>query len=150
MTTGSDWITRIECRLDGDPRLIEGASEIVAHVARQAGLSDAVIREIADAALQACGAVSAVFVESGIVSAKMKLATAEFPDRIEVTIEPSSDQWNAARARGTAASSASFADKVREKLKSTAVDGLDIESIDGAPRVTLVKKTGAAKRRFVF
>lgn len=153
MTAGREWIARIECQLDGDPRLIEGASVIAAHVAHQAGLSDAAANEIAAGASRACGAACDALSELGIVPATMKFAAAEFPDRIEVTIEPSSEQLKAVRSKVSSGSSKSFADKFREKLKTPALDGLDVELVelsDGIPRVMLVKKSSTAKRRFVF
>lgn len=149
MTTVPEWIARIECRLDGDPRLIDGASVIVAHVSRQAGLSDAAASEIAEAAADACGAASRVLGESGIPLA-MNLAAAEFPDRIEVTIEPTPEIVKEFRAQFASGPSKRFADQIRQSLNSAAVDALDVEFNDGAPRVILVKKSGAAKRRFVF
>jgi hypothetical protein len=149
MTTGSEWIARIVCQLDGDPRLIAGASVIVAHVSREAGFSDAAASEIAEAAADACGAASRVLGESGI-PATMRLAASEFPDRIEVTIEPSPEIVKEFRAQFASGPSKSFADQIRQSLQSAAVDELDVEVSDGTPRVMLVKKSGAAKRRFVF
>ncbi|HVB88064.1 MAG TPA: hypothetical protein VNK23_15490 [Candidatus Dormibacteraeota bacterium] len=149
MTTGPEWIARIECQVDGDPRLIEGASVIAAHVSRRAGLSDAAASEIAAAASQACGAAARVLGESGI-PAGMKLAAAEFPDRIEVTIEPAPEILKEFSAQFASGASKRLADQIRQSLKSAAVDELDVEINDGVPRIILVKKSGAAKRRFVF
>jgi len=150
MTTGSERIARIECQLDGDPRLIEGASVIAAHVAHQAGLSDAAASEIAAAASQACTAAAQSLAENGVPSATMKFAAAEFSDRIEVTIEPLPEQWKEAREQHRSGSPATFTDAIRKKLNSTTVDGVDFDLTGGVPRLVLVKKSGAAKRRFVF
>jgi len=149
MTTPSEWIVRIECSLDSDRRLIEGASVVAAHLAHRAGLSDAAANAIAAAASQACRSASDLLAEFGIPFATMRFAAAEFPDRIEVTIEPSPEQVKEIRSKISFESSKGFADKLREKLKSVALDSVEVELSDGIPRVILVKKSSIAKRRFV-
>jgi hypothetical protein len=148
MSAHSESNFRIECKLDGDPRLIAGASAIVAHVARRAGLSDPAAAEIAGAASAACAAVFQA-IGGGESSTPIKLAVAEFPDRVEVAIEPSPEDLKAFRASAGMGRPAGFAEQIRQRLKGVALDGLDVESRDGMLRVTLVKNSGAAKRRSV-
>jgi threonine dehydratase len=148
MSADSEPVSRIECKLDGDPRLIAGASAIVAHVARRAGLSAAAAAEIAGAASAACAAVFQA-IGGGKSSAAITLAVAEFSDRVEATIEPSPEDLKALRASPSAGRPAGFAEQIRQRLKGAALDGLNAESRDGIPRVTLVKNCGAAKRPFV-
>jgi hypothetical protein len=148
MSAHSEWISRIECKLDGDPRLIAGASVIASYVARRAGLSDRTAAEIAGAASAACAAVfQAIGGEES--SAAIELAVSEFPDRVEVTVEPSPEDLKALRGSSGAGRPAGFAEQVQQRLKGAALDGLDVELRDGVPRVTLVKNSSATKRRFV-
>jgi hypothetical protein len=148
MSAHSERISGIECKLDDDPRLVAGASVIVAHVARRAGLSDPVAAEIAGGASAACAAVFQA-IGRGESSAAIKLAVAEFPDRVEVTIEPSPEDLKKLRASSSAERPAGFAEEIRQRLKGAELDGLNVELRDGIPRVTLVKNSGAAKRRSV-
>lgn len=148
MSADSEPVSRIECKLNEDPRLIAGASAIVAHVARRAGLSAAAAAEIAGAASAACTAVFQA-IGGGKASASLKLAVAEFPDRVEATIEPAPEDWKALRTSSSKGRPAGFAEQIRQRLKGAALDGLEAESQDGVPRVTLVKSSGAAKGPFV-
>lgn len=150
MSSSSECVGRIKCKLDDDPRLIAGASAIVAHVARRAGLSDRAAKEIAGAASTACDAAFRALAGAGASAAAMTLSAAEFPDRMEVSIEPAREGLKALRASSTSGRSAEFERTIRESLKSAVVDGVDIELRDGIPRVTLVKNSGNAKRRFMF
>src|ERR1700728_4999118 len=78
-------ISRIECNLDNDPRLLASVETIVAHAAGRAGFSEDAQREVAVAAANASRemAVSA----NGNVAATTRLIVDEFPDRLELTFE---------------------------------------------------------------
>ncbi|MGH9718488.1 MAG: hypothetical protein ACRD4R_17400 [Candidatus Acidiferrales bacterium] len=149
MSTSPERIARIECQVGDDPRLIAGASVIVAHVARRAGLSGGAATEIALAASDSCSAAFHALREPEWSWTAIKLGAAEFPDHIEVTIEPLLEKSKAAGGRFSSMLPADFTDKIRAKLKNAALDGFDVGLRDGIPRITLVKCTGAAKRRFV-
>lgn len=150
MTVHPEWMARIECKFDDDPRLIAGATTIVAHIARRAGLADGAAREITTAAVDACEATVQSVRETSDSRKTIQLAAAEFPDHIEVTIGVMPGASNAGRPPRSLELPSDSADKIRQRLKSEAVDGINVEVLDGTPRVTLVKNCGAAKRRFVL
>lgn len=143
MNAHSERMARIECRVDGDPRLIAGAAMIAAHVARRAGLADAVASGIAEAAVQACGALLEAMEGTG--PRTIRLAASELPDRIEVSFEPVL-RGSGAREKSPE-QSLHLTDRVRQILKATA-DGVTVEFQEGSPRITLVKNCGAAKHPF--
>jgi hypothetical protein len=147
MTTDPDWTARIECNIDDDPRLIPGAAMIVAHMARCAGFAQDVASELAAAAAAACDVAFGALRESGNSGATMRVAAAECPDRFEVTIEmPAAPDATYSHSAGR---SVNLVGEIRQKLKNAVFDGTVVDLRDGIPRVTLVKNSGAAKRRFV-
>jgi hypothetical protein len=146
MTAHLDGVARIECKLDGDPRLIAGAAAIAAHVARRAGLAEAAASELAVAAADACDAAQREF---GNSRAAIRFAAGDYPDRVEVTIELQPAAEVAGRGMRGSGGLAETAENIRQRLKSAAVDSVNVEFFDGTTRVTLVKNRGAAKRRFV-
>lgn len=149
MSSSSDWMERIECKLDEDPRLIAGACVIVAHVARRAGFPTPAASDLVAAASAACKAeFQALGAANG--AASIKLAVTEFPDRIQVTVEPSGKGAKSPVASLGTGQVGDVASAIRRTLQSAALDGVDVEVRDGIPRVKLVKNSGAAKRRFVF
>lgn len=142
MNAHPEGMARIECRVDGDPRLIAGAAMIVAHVARRAGLASAAASDLADAASQACRIVTESI--PGTDSRTIRLAVSELPDSIEISVEPVAGP---APRRLSPEQSRDLADRVRQTLPVTE-NGVRIQIQEGAARVTLVRNCGAAKHPF--
>jgi hypothetical protein len=142
MNEHPEGMARIECNVDGDPRLIAGAATIVAHVARRAGLPDSAAFSLADATLQTCRAVLESMEATG--SRTIRLSASELANRVEVSVEP---LGRSSPRRLSSEESHLLADRIRQTLKPVA-DGVNVEVQEGLPRVTLVKDCGAAKRPF--
>jgi hypothetical protein len=142
--------SRIKCRLACDPRLVAGATAIVAHVARRAGLDDSAVSQISEAMAEVCAAVALAQGETGKLLGEVEFTAAEFSGHVEVTIKllsraPDSDRTQVASERLR-----DLAEKIREKLRSKGIDGVTVEVLDGSPQVTLVKSCGAAKGHSTF
>jgi len=142
MNARPEGISHIECRVDGDPRLIAGAGMIAAHVARRAGLSGAAASDVAEATVRTCHAVLESMERTG--SRTIRLSASELANSVEVSIEPLAGPD---ARRLSSEQSRDLADRVRQALKSAA-DGVNVEFQEGLPRVTLVKNCCAAKHPF--
>jgi hypothetical protein len=79
---------RTECTLRNDPRLIAGVGAVVSHAAGLAGLVEWDQTELATATEEACRETLATLNKIGKRDVVMQLAVAQFPGRVEVTIEP--------------------------------------------------------------
>ncbi|MGH9739852.1 MAG: hypothetical protein ACRD4X_14890 [Candidatus Acidiferrales bacterium] len=148
MTVHLDWGTKIECKFDGDPRLLAGAAAIVAHMAQRAGLAESAATEISSATMEAC---TAILQDSGGRAnprPRVQLSAAEFPDHIEVSTQLMYHAPNVGHSQQSSGLSSDLAERLRQALKNSAVDGVDVEVTDGIPHITLVKNCGAANRRF--
>jgi hypothetical protein len=143
MNAHPEGMARIECRVDGDPRLIAGAAMIAAHVARRSGLAGSAASDLAGATVQTCCAV--LEATKGKGAGTIRLAACEFSNRVEVSVEPLLGTPSVRRL--SSEECRRLAERVRQMLKSAA-DGVDVELQDGIPRVTLVKHCGAAKHPF--
>lgn len=142
MNANPEGMALIECRVDGDPRLIAGAAVIVAHIARRAGLSNGAASDLAGAAVQTCQAV--LESQQTTESRTIRLLACELPNSIEVSVEP------AAASSATPLSPQQcrdFADRVRQTLKSS-THAVNVEIREGLPRVTLVTNCGVHKHPF--
>jgi tRNA G26 N,N-dimethylase Trm1 len=144
MNAHPEGMARIECTVDGDPRLIAGAAMIVTHVARRAGLASGAASNLADATVQACHTVLESMEGSG--ARTIRLAASELPNSIEVSVEPVAP--SAAR-RLSSEQFRRLAERVRQTLKST-TDSVSVEVQEGFSRVTLVKNCSAAKHPFAI
>lgn len=142
MNAHPERMARIECRVDGDPRLIAGAAMIVAHVARRAGLSNGAGSDLAEAAVRACRLVLETL--EGTKSHTIRLSAWELRNCVEVSVEPVAGP-NASRF--SSQQSRDFADRVRQMLKPAAND-VNVEIHEGLPCVTLVKNCGVPKHPF--
>ena len=137
-------MARIECRVDGDPRLIAGAAMIVAHVARRVGMAGGAASELADATVQTCHAVLELMNETG--SHTIRLSASELPNSIQVSVEPFA---GSGAGQLSSEQSRHLADRIRSMLKSTG-DGLNVEIKQEPRRVTLVTHSGATKHPFAL
>ncbi len=146
MNAHPEGVLHIECKLDGDPRLIAGAAIIVVHVARRAGMADQDASEIGDATNEACNAMLQTLQAAGS-SRAILLAADDLANRIEVTVEPVPNGSGAHPLSSD--ESRHLADRIRQIAKSSA-DGSNVELHDGSPRITLLKNCGAAKRPFAI
>jgi hypothetical protein len=150
MTTHPEWMVRIESTFHEDPRLIAGGAVIVAHVARRAGLDDPAAGEITSATVEACEAIARAERGTREPREMIQLAAAEYPDHIEVTIGLIQSAPDNGASSPPSKPPSDLADRIRQTMKGAAVDGVNVEIVDGSPRVILVKNCGAAKRRFVL
>jgi hypothetical protein len=142
MSAHPEGMARIECTVDGDPRLIAGAAMIVAHVARRARLAESAASDLAGATVAACHAVLKSIEETGVRT--IRLAASELPNTIEVSVEPLPAGPNVRTL--SLEQSRNLADRVRQVLKSA--DSINVEVREGLPGVTLVKPCGVAKHPF--
>jgi hypothetical protein len=127
MTNDSSRISpslRVECRLDDDPRLMVGITEIIAHVAEHALLSEQERDNFKAAVLDA-------FREGFLLEhrksapATIHFVAADFPDRVEVAI-------------------GSSVPVVAEEIPKAMKGSVEREVRDGRLYVTLAKSKGSA------
>lgn len=148
MTVRPEWMAKIECKVDGDPRLLAGAAAIVTHMAQRAGLAERATSEMSSAAMDACNAILQDAGDRANARPRVQLSAAEFPDHIEVSIRLLYHVTNAGNSQQSSGLSSDLAEKLRRRLKNAAVDGVNVEVIDGIPSITLVKNCSAANHRF--
>lgn len=77
---------RIDCEFQDDSRLLEGISLMVAHAARNTGISEQGASEFATEAVAACRKAFAALGRSNKNSA-VRLLVDQFQDRVEITLE---------------------------------------------------------------
>jgi hypothetical protein len=117
MATDPAWI---DCTLDADPRLLIAIGEIMNHAAQRANFSEKQQQELS-AAVATCRAVLSSASEPSETNPPIKLLATDFPDRVEVTIDPAGEQ-------------------VRKALVGVVVDGLKSDVRGDALRITFAKK----------
>lgn len=127
MKTNSDPALRIQCTLHCDLRLVSGATAIVTHVARQAGLSEDDQNDLTSAALTACRQTPGSS-STDDSPRQIQIDASAFSDRVEVGVEFSGNAVSAS-------------------LEGLAADRVSQENVDGRTRLTLVKYSNAAKAR---
>jgi hypothetical protein len=150
MTSNSDLGAQIECKLGDDPRLIAGAAAIVAHIAGRAGLPEDFAHDISAAASEACTQTLLACRKREGRPSGIRFAAANLAGRIEVTVERSPEPPEPSGGAERAEQLSGCADEIRHSLKGAAVDQVNLEMGESGPRVTLVKRFEAAKRRSVF
>jgi hypothetical protein len=123
-------ISRIECSLDNDPRLLCSVETIVAHAALRAGLPQDVQQQIAAAAGGASREMAKSSNGTAASPATTRLVVEEYSDRLEVTFD---------------SPAASNSDGLRKRLASNLDDRIRWDLHDGRLRLTLVKPCGAPK-----
>lgn len=137
----------VHCALHNDPRLIPGVAAIAEHVAQRAGLSERAQGNVAAAAVEAC--CDMFLLARGNTSAEpvIQISAADFPDRVEVTLEFSAAPMPAANSRSSHPEvSATAVDNIRKTLEGVLVDRVGWESLaDGRARLTLIKYSAVAK-----
>jgi hypothetical protein len=132
----------VECTLHDDPRLMVGITEIVGHAAERAGLSEKEQKDFKAAVVEACREAF-LLAHRGGTSATIKLAAADLPGRVEVTIEPS----EAARAAGVdpSAKAAKLAAGISNAPTGLRAAGVQREVREGRFCVAVAKPKGASK-----
>jgi hypothetical protein len=150
MSAHPESTSQIKCKLACDPRLVAGATTIVAHVAHHAGLDDSAVSQISKAVEDTCAAVALALEEAGHLRGEVEFAAAEFSDHVEVAMKLLSHAPDSSSAPLASERWRDIVEKIREKLKSATIGGVNVEAQDGNPQVTLVKSCGASKRRAVF
>ena len=137
-----------ELTLHNDPRLIAAVEAVVSHAARRAGLSEGAERNLSAAAVDSCcEAFQLVSNHSGRESA-LRVAVADFADRVEVSIEYWGRALSAASLGSISGGAPSRAvESLGDTQKSTAVDSAQCETREGLSRVTLIKYCGVGKPR---
>jgi len=138
--------SRVECTLQGDPRLIAGATAISDHVARHAGLPEHAQRELRAAVEEV---YREVFPKGGARRrTEIHLSAARYADRVELAFEyPEKKRAaGAARRRGGGASGDG---RTGAKLPAgQLVDRIESTRQGDRCRVTLVKYCGVARPSF--
>lgn len=128
-----------ECTLHEDARILAGVKAIVSHAAERAALSDEAQRELCGAVLETCRRMFSLAGGSGEAQQPIRLTTANFPDRLQVTIETSGES-----PLTNAASASKAAGEIRG-LPAAVVDRAECEIRDGRMRATLTRYAEAPK-----
>lgn len=148
MTAPTDGMAQIVCKFDGDPRLIAGASMVVAHVARRAGLEEPALGELAAAAANVCEAMARTVQLAPDSRARLQLTATEFPDRLEISADVLPDSAAASSSNPSSDYRNDFVSQIGQGLKGSALDDLKVELRSGMPHVTFVKNCGTSRRKF--
>lgn len=126
--------------LHDDPRLIAGVVAIVSHAAERCGLSSKAQEGLASAAVEACRETFPLLNSNGVQAAALKVIVADFPDRVEVTIEHSGEPLPAAGLDTFCGGGADLSPEALSKaLQKTNVDRVQYETKEGRSRTTLIK-----------
>jgi hypothetical protein len=128
---------RTECTLRNDPRLIAGVGAVVSHAAGLAGLVEWDQTEFAAATEEACRETLATLNKIGKRDVVMQLAVAQFPGRVEVTIEPASGNRGTRGLEGRAAVHA--IEGVCQTLQRKGIDRVLCEALPHSFRMKLIK-----------
>lgn len=134
---------RVECALRNDPRLIAGVGAVVLHAAGRAGLGEWEQSEFAALTERACSETLATLnrVEKG--DHAVQLAVADFPGRVEVTIEPASS----GHVRGLYRREALHEiEGVCHSLQRLSTDRVLCENLPRSFRVRLMKHSAGPQR----
>jgi hypothetical protein len=134
---------RVECTLHDDSRLMVGITEIVGHAAERVGLSEKEQKDFKAAVVEACREAFLLAHRTEGTSATIKLAAADLPNLVEVTIECSA----AARAAGVDPSgkAATLAAGIPKAPTGPRAAGVQREVREGRFYVTVAKSNGASK-----
>ncbi len=134
---------RVECTLRNDPRLIAGIGAVVSHAAGRAGLVEWDQNEFASVTEEACRETLTTLnrVEKG--DHIVQLAVADYPGRVEVTIEPAAERG----VRGLHGRAAIHAvEGVCRSLERKGVDRVLCENLPRSFRMRLIKYCTGPKR----
>ena len=131
---------RTEITLHDDPRLVAGVVAIVAHAAERCGLSHGAQTGLTAAAVEACRETFPLLSSNGTQDAALKVIVADFPDRVEVTIEHLGEPLPAAGLDTFCGGGADLSPEALSKaLQKTSVDRVQYETKEGRSRTTLIK-----------
>lgn len=127
--------------LQDDPRLIAGVAAIVSFAAHRCGLSTGAQEGLAAAAAEACRETFPLVNTNGSKDSALKVIVADFPDRVEVSIEHSGESLPSAGLDTfcDGASGAGAQVGLSGALQKTSVDRVQYETRDGVSRMTLIK-----------
>jgi len=129
--------SRTECTLRNDPRFIAGIGAVVSHAACRAGLLEWDQTEFAAATEEACRETLSTLSKIGKRELTVQLAVADFPGRVEVTIEPVTTHRGVRGLTGRAAVHA--VEGVCQTLQRRGVDRVLCETHAHSLRVKLIK-----------
>jgi ribosomal protein S5 len=132
-----------ECTLRNDRRLIAGVGAVVSHAAGRAGLAERDQTEFAAATEEACLETLATLSRIGHGEQKVQLEVADFPGRVEVTIEPVPAGRGPRVLQGRAAAHA--VEGVCKTLERKGVDRVLCENLPRSFRMKLIKYRAAPK-----
>ena len=122
-----------ECVLHEDARIIAGLRVIISHAAEQAALSERASEDLVNAVLKACQGMFAALRDAKASDQTLRVASTNFPDRVEVIIETSGKI------------SPVVVDETRKTVAALNVDRAECEIIEGRLRVTLSKYADGAR-----
>jgi hypothetical protein len=131
--------SRTEFTLQDDPRLMAGVTAIVSFAAQRCGLSCDAGEGFAAAVATACQETFPLVNQNGTQNAALKLVVADFPDRVEVTIEHSGEALPTAGLDTFCGGAAGGSEGLSKALQSTNVDRVQYETREGRSRMTLIK-----------
>ena len=131
--------SRTDCILREDPRLIAGIGAVVSHAAGRAGLVEWDQTKFAQVTEEACRETLATLSRISHRESIVQLAVADFPGRVEVTIEPAaaSESNDAQMVQGRAAVTA--VEGVCRTLQRKGVDRVLCETRANSFRMKLIK-----------
>jgi len=136
--------SRIEMKLEPDPRLVAAVGGAVSHVAERVGLDPKAQADFAKAAEEACRQALPSLVAD---EAMLDVIVEKFPDRIEVTLSPvapvpQTQRETSAGARREPSSRGGPRNNARRK----GVDRVVFATNGGTSRLTLIKYVGSRPR----
>jgi hypothetical protein len=130
--------SRVELLLPDDDRLIAAIDAVVAHAGERAGLSRQERAELTRSTEEACKETFSSAGRNGNPNPILRVLVADFPNRVEVSIEDSTARW-AAGSDDFTGSASSEPDPVTAALQGMKVDRLHHEIRERKRRTTLVK-----------
>jgi hypothetical protein len=135
--------THTACTLRNDPRLIAGVGAVISHAAERAGLLEWDQTQFVAATEEACRETLAALNKIGKHEFVVQLGVAQFPGRVEVTIEPTGSTHGTRGLEGRAAVHA--IEGVCQTLQRKGVDRVLCEVLPHSFRMKLIKYSSGPK-----
>jgi len=110
-----------------------GVGVVISHAAEQAALSEPASKDLLTAVQEACRRMFTALRDAKASDQTLRVASTNFPDRVEVTVESSGRI------------SPEAVDEIRKTVAALNVDRAECEIIEGRLRVTLSKYADAAR-----
>lgn len=129
----------VELLVPGDDRLLAAVETVLAHASEEAGLSEDEFRDLHRSVSEACEDAFSFASRNGNANPILHLTVSDFPNRVEVSIEPSEGETTGQPLASRSVRNMQKPDVVDAALHDMNLDHLHHDLHAGRPRTVLVK-----------